>query len=247
MSPGDTILDLRQFLSEAPETCFYTSYDLIMTTKDGIKYHLIDYIEVGEVTDVTGGGCLLEMYPALYDERSVRFHLRKFRELVSTAYSYSSLSTTLAAEHEEAHNLIHDKENTETQGKEKEKNGSGEDLIIPPELESLGFEENSPGLLKSLLLNVGTEESDCIQSLFYSSFNPVPGYRRLENTPHFALSIPPKIPFYFPLIPPPILALSPIVSSISQHQTFFIPLVFLIFSLILLLILWVIGRAPKFS
>lgn len=181
VSPGDTVMDLRQFLSEAPETCFYTSYDLIMTTKEGVKYHLIDYIEVGEVTDVTGGGCLLEMYPALYDERSVRFHVRKFRELVSTTYSYSSLSTTLAASHEEAHALIHDKE-TEEKGEEKDSGKeAGGEVVIPPELENLGIKKQTQGLLKSLLLDLGTDDSDCLQSLAYSSFNPVPGHRRLQG------------------------------------------------------------------
>jgi hypothetical protein len=54
-------MDLRQFLLDAPETCFYTCYDLILKAADGVRYHLAEYLEIGEVADVAAGGCSLEM------------------------------------------------------------------------------------------------------------------------------------------------------------------------------------------
>jgi hypothetical protein len=54
-------MDLRQFLLDAPETCFYTCYDLILNAADGVKYHLAEYLEIGEVADISAGGCSLEM------------------------------------------------------------------------------------------------------------------------------------------------------------------------------------------
>lgn len=54
-------MDLRQFLLDAPETCFYTCYDLILKASDGVRYHLAEYLEIGEVADVSAGGCSLEM------------------------------------------------------------------------------------------------------------------------------------------------------------------------------------------
>jgi protein TIF31 len=42
VNPGDSVMDLRQFLLDAPETCFYTCYDLILNAADGVKYHLAE-------------------------------------------------------------------------------------------------------------------------------------------------------------------------------------------------------------
>ena len=96
INPGDSVMDLRQFLLDAPETCFYTCYDLIMVMKDGSRYQLADYLEIGDVGDITTGGCSLEMVTALYDDRSVRSNVCRIRDLVSTPSLHSSLSTTFA-------------------------------------------------------------------------------------------------------------------------------------------------------
>lgn len=56
-------MDIRQFLLDASETCFFTCYDLLLQTKDGSTHHLEDYNEVSEVADITTGGCSLEMIP----------------------------------------------------------------------------------------------------------------------------------------------------------------------------------------
>lgn len=61
VNPGDSVMDLRQFLLDAPETCFYTCYDLILNSADGVRYHLAEYLEIGEVADISAGGCSLEM------------------------------------------------------------------------------------------------------------------------------------------------------------------------------------------
>lgn len=61
LSPGDSVMDVRQFLLDAPETCFFTCYDLLLYAKDGSVHHLEDYNEISEVADITGGSCFLEM------------------------------------------------------------------------------------------------------------------------------------------------------------------------------------------
>ena len=73
MNPVDSVMDLRQFLLDAPETCFYTSYDLILTAADGSKHQLADFYEIGDVADVTTGGCSLEMVNG-----EVHFHSLSF-------------------------------------------------------------------------------------------------------------------------------------------------------------------------
>ena len=61
LSPSDSVMDVRQFLIDAPETCFFTCYDLLLHTKDGSSHHLEDYHEISEVADITTGDCSLEM------------------------------------------------------------------------------------------------------------------------------------------------------------------------------------------
>lgn len=66
LNPGDSVMDIRQILLEAHETCFFTCYDLLLHTKDGSTHHLEDFNEISEVADITSGGCSLEMVPGIY-------------------------------------------------------------------------------------------------------------------------------------------------------------------------------------
>ncbi|KAJ0759861.1 putative clustered mitochondria protein [Helianthus annuus] len=97
-------MDVRQFLLDAPETCFFTCYDLLLHTNGGSAHHLEDYHEIREVADITSGGCTLEMIAAIYDERSIRAHVYRTRELLSLSTPHSSLSTSLALQHEMGQN-----------------------------------------------------------------------------------------------------------------------------------------------
>ncbi|PON86259.1 N-terminal acetyltransferase A, auxiliary subunit [Trema orientale] len=158
LNPGDSVMDVRQFLLDAPETCFFTCYDLLLHTKDGFTHHLEDFNEISEVADITTGGCSLEMVPALYDDRSVRAHVYRTRELLSLSSLHASLSTSLALQHEMTQN----------------KTSPGE----VPELDGLGFMEDVSGSLSNLLSSA-TKEIKCVESIVFSSFNPPPSYRRL--------------------------------------------------------------------
>ncbi|KAI3676675.1 hypothetical protein L1987_86287 [Smallanthus sonchifolius] len=104
LSPSDSVMNVRQFLLDAPETCFFTCYDLLLQTKDGSTHHLEDYHEISEVADITSGDCSLEMIAALYDDRSIRAHIHRTRELLSLSTLHSSLSTSLALQHEMGQN-----------------------------------------------------------------------------------------------------------------------------------------------
>lgn len=54
-------MDVRQFLLDAPDTCFFTCYDLLLHRKDGSVHQIDDYSEISEVGDITAGDCSLEM------------------------------------------------------------------------------------------------------------------------------------------------------------------------------------------
>uniref|UniRef100_A0A0D9VK91 Clu domain-containing protein n=1 Tax=Leersia perrieri TaxID=77586 RepID=A0A0D9VK91_9ORYZ len=166
LSPGDSVIDVKQFLLDAPETCFYTCYDLILHTKDGSTHELEDYNEIAEIADITAGGCSLEMVAAIYDERSIRSHLRRVRELLSLSNIHVSLSTSLALQQESA----------------QEKSGDTADSgkSANQELDGLNFMEDSTGALINLLPSAPVEIK-CVASIVFSSFNPPPSYRRLHG------------------------------------------------------------------
>lgn len=163
LSPGDSVMDVRLFLLDAPETCFVTCYDLLLHAKDGTVHHLEDYHEISEVADVTSGECSLEMVAALYDDRSIRAHVHRTRELLSLSTLHSSLSTSLALQHEA--------------GKNTAANAGEFNKIEVSELESLGFMEDVSDSLTNL--SSPSKEIKCVESIVFSSLNPPPSYRRL--------------------------------------------------------------------
>ncbi|KAK9282829.1 hypothetical protein L1049_011052 [Liquidambar formosana] len=164
LNPGDSVMDVRQFLLDAPETCFFTCYDLLLHTKDGSVHHLEDYNEISEVADITAGDCYLEMVAALYDDRSIRAHVHRTRELLSLSTLHASLSTSLALQYETAKNTA---------------SSSGDPVKTEvPELDGLGFMEDVAGSLSNLLSS-SLKEIKCVESIVFSSFNPPPSYRRL--------------------------------------------------------------------
>jgi protein TIF31 len=164
LNPGDSVMDIRQFLLDAPETCYFTCYDLLLHTKDGSTHHLEDFNEISEVADITTGGCSLEMVPALYDDRSIRAHVHRTRELLSLSTLHASLSTSLALQYETTQNKASSPGDTAK--------------IEVPELDGLGFMEDVAGSLSNLLSS-SSKEIKCVESIVFSSFNPPPSYRRL--------------------------------------------------------------------
>ncbi|KAG7036572.1 Clustered mitochondria protein [Cucurbita argyrosperma subsp. argyrosperma] len=167
LNPGDSVMDIRQFLLDAPETCYFTCYDLLLHTKDGSSHQLEDYNEISEVADITLGGCSLEMVPALYDDRSIRAHVHRTKDMLSLSTLHASLSTSLALQYELA------QKNAATTAGDTVK-------TEVPELDSLGFMEDVSGSLGSFLSS-SSKEVRCIESIVFSSFNPPPSYRRLTG------------------------------------------------------------------
>ncbi|GLU00239.1 hypothetical protein SLE2022_176190 [Rubroshorea leprosula] len=164
LNPGDSVMDIRQFLLDASETCYFTCYDLLLHTKNGSTRHLEDYNEISQVADITTGGCTLEMVAATYDDRSIRAHVNRTRDLLSLSTLHASLSTSLALQYERLQNKT---ANTGDVAKSE-----------VSELDGLGFMEDVAGSLGKLLLS-SSKEIKCVECIVFSSFNPPPSYRRL--------------------------------------------------------------------
>ncbi|XP_074294610.1 clustered mitochondria protein-like isoform X2 [Silene latifolia] len=163
LNPGDSVMDVRQFLLDAPETCFFTCYDLLLHTKDGAVHSLEDYNEISEVADITTGDCSLEMVSAYYDDRSVRFHVHRTRELLSVSNIHASLSTSLALEHERLRSTSETKQDS---------------VKAVPEIEGFDFMEDVTSCFSKLFPS-SPKEIKCVESLVFSSLNPPPTHRRL--------------------------------------------------------------------
>lgn len=161
LSPGDSVMDIRQFLLDAPETCFYTCYDLVLHASDGSSHQLGDYSEISEVADISTGGCSLEMFGALYDDRSIRSHVRRSRDLISLSNLHTSLSTSLALQNEPSQQKSPDAVKVDTL-----------------ELDNLGFMEDVACSVCNLMVP-SPMDIKCVESITFSSFNPPPSYRRL--------------------------------------------------------------------
>lgn len=162
LNPGDSVMDVRQFLLDAPETCYFTCYDLLLHMKDETVHHLEDHNEISEVADITTGNCSLEMVAASYDDRSIRAHVYRTRELLSLSTLHASLSTSLALQHEATHGTSSvDPVKTEVL-----------------ELDGLGFMEDVAASLSNFLSSP-SKEIRSVESIVFSSFNPPPSYRRL--------------------------------------------------------------------
>lgn len=57
----------------------------------------------------------------------------------------------------------------------------------------LGFMEDSCAHLSSLVSVPEVEESSCIETIAFSSFNPVPGYRRYIVNQQIILALPAEV------------------------------------------------------
>lgn len=77
VSPQDNIQDIKQYLFEAIETCYHTNYHLYLNDEK-----LNDFADLSD-TPITVNS-VLEMRDAPYDERALRLHIRRLREIINT-------------------------------------------------------------------------------------------------------------------------------------------------------------------
>mmetsp|Transcript_922 Transcript_922/g.1478 ORF Transcript_922/g.1478 Transcript_922/m.1478 type:complete len:1243 (+) Transcript_922:286-4014(+) len=187
VNSGDTIMDIRQFLSEAPETCHATHYVL---RHEGAEVN--DFTEVaalielqqathhtnGAIKEEANGGSkekksectvLLAMAEGCYDERSSKAHVRRLRQLmtaplVTPGSAAFALLPVAGADGTVEASPLDELENT-------------------PPLDGVSLDASS--LLPLYNFDFGHDLSykdpQCLKSVTYSSFNPVPSNRRLQG------------------------------------------------------------------
>lgn len=189
VNSGDTIMDVRQFLSESPETCYVTHYVL---RHEGVE--VSDFAEIAllvqednvrtatpkptnNIKDKEASEDMLiylTMAEGCYDERSCKAHVKRLRELmappqVTPASAVFALLPIAGPD-----------------GKVKT-SPLDNDSQIPPEAAHTedGISLNASSLLPLYNFDFGVDLSykdpQCLKSITLSALNPVPSYRRLHG------------------------------------------------------------------
>lgn len=145
----DNLQDIKQFLYESVDACYVTNYNLYLG-----QQKLNEFAEIGEIPELVKDS-VVEMRESNYDERSIRFHVRRLREIISSPES--SVSPSLYSKI--------------TKWAEEKK----EDTL--PDQGSIDRSEYSS--LPSIYPAQKSPRFPCLTSLVFSGWNPPPGTRKL--------------------------------------------------------------------
>jgi protein TIF31 len=164
----DAVQDVKQFLYETADTCYFTSFDLYL---EGQK--LNEFTELAQVKGLKPN-CTFEMREASYDERSSRLHVRRVREIIGMNFLHTSVSPSVFS----YYNLPEEpqeEQKASTAGKKKE--------VKPPKvplLSSLPTVQTTASLAE-YYPPTSAPPPQCVNSITFSAFNPPPGDRRLQG------------------------------------------------------------------
>eukprot|EP01112_Ceratiomyxa_fruticulosa_P021253 TRINITY_DN7410_c0_g1_i1.p1 TRINITY_DN7410_c0_g1~~TRINITY_DN7410_c0_g1_i1.p1 ORF type:complete len:1364 (+),score=366.09 TRINITY_DN7410_c0_g1_i1:107-4198(+) len=113
VTPLDSVQDIKQFLIEAPDTCYFTSFDLFLNGKK-----LNELSQLSEIADLRENSTI-EMRFTPYDERSARMHVRRVRDILAT--SSADISTSKSPSVFSYHAYPEEDPESEAKNEEKEK------------------------------------------------------------------------------------------------------------------------------
>ena len=83
--PTDTLLDIRQFLSDTSQLFFISSYHFEYKRRP-----LSEFIEISAQKDIENKA-RIDIKVDSYDEKSARYHLKKVQEFIQSPYSYQNI------------------------------------------------------------------------------------------------------------------------------------------------------------
>eukprot|EP01102_Stenamoeba_stenopodia_P011896 TRINITY_DN3690_c0_g1_i2.p1 TRINITY_DN3690_c0_g1~~TRINITY_DN3690_c0_g1_i2.p1 ORF type:complete len:1154 (-),score=336.56 TRINITY_DN3690_c0_g1_i2:321-3782(-) len=178
VSKLDTVQDLKQFLFEVKEICHVTAYSFVLNGKK-----LVDVQELGTIEELVDGS-LLEMQQDTYDERSARQHLRRLRELL--AVGSEDLTSVFV---QVSGGSLEDAEHKPQQAQQETHGGKKKQPQAQQHAEKEGeIDSEKLDITKTKSVKLGEyypshtqPTTQCLKSLVYSGWNPVPGYRKLQG------------------------------------------------------------------
>ena len=212
--PSDLIVEIRHFLLSCPETCEYTQYHL-----EWQQQPLNDYAELGmydglvKAAGGTGGGEggrveVLKMVNEWYDERGVRLHVRRVREMLVSPPCHVQTSLVLTLdEQQEREKKRKEKGESKRRGQAKENSGVAADADAADGADKMDEAFSSLYSLPSAAATAPAASTStssppisladyqshlhatppsppvlsCLHSLTYSAYNPPPPSRKLRG------------------------------------------------------------------
>ncbi|RCI02054.1 Intracellular distribution of mitochondria, partial [Rhizopus stolonifer] len=174
-SPREAIQDIKQSIMESPDTCAHSCFYLAYKGK-----RINDFMELGEVEGITPES-ELELIEDNYNERDVRLHITRLRDLLAGPYkpSPSTVGIDPAISFLTAVTGVIDEEvNTEA---DKKMDDLFSDEPVPEHVfTNVNIEERSK-LSKLTPSNFQRVAPECIKSLTLSGWNPVPHGQKLKG------------------------------------------------------------------
>lgn len=178
VNPADNVQDIRSHLLESIDTCYVTSYDLVLGDNK-----LNDYVDLSEVPDLKAES-KISMREAPYDERSIRLHVRHLRDLMSFSevqfiqtHSNSLYSTLIKDDLDGKTPIASDKpnENVKSAPATPSSSVSSSDSEVPLFAQNVSVADfYGPSQVKAAPIS-------CVKSITYSGWNPPPGNRKLQG------------------------------------------------------------------
>ncbi|GBB98318.1 hypothetical protein RclHR1_00320013 [Rhizophagus clarus] len=166
---SELVQEVRQWLTDSPETCIYTCFSLCYKGK-----RLDDYKELQE--EGITQDCELDLIEEPYTEREARIHIMHVRELLVGPFKQNTSSvgidpglsffSTVSNINEKATNEQH-----QNNGKVKENSEAQKTPFAD-------YDFSAPSLAKFVPNNFGRCSIKCLDSLYLSGWNPVPFERR---------------------------------------------------------------------
>lgn len=187
----DGVMDIKQFLLETPESCYFTCYQLVHEGRAINPYaELSEYPEISE-----GAEHQVKMVPSFYDERTARAHVRRLREIIvdPPARIIKQLNPYISEEDPLEAKIAQLKQQRGGGGKrhDAKKSGAGKKggkkgaKVAEPvdRLENEEFLDTKASLDLSLYHKIQKKEKvlPLVHNINYSAWNPPPGNRKLRG------------------------------------------------------------------
>jgi protein TIF31 len=209
VNSADTVMSIRQLLSEIPEVCFYTCYVLVLKNDDGTTTTLNDYIEITEYPGLRAG-VRISMEAERYDVRKARLHVRCLRQImvnppVATPGSKQEVKQEKEAVEGQKNGAPVADERVKQPEEGSKQNGAAKNVLSVqttlknmqaqmPDVEipvpvNLGVFHDASALTQSYNANTPISPSikktptlpECLRSLCFSGWNPPPSPRLLRG------------------------------------------------------------------
>eukprot|EP00466_Bigelowiella_natans_P004222 jgi/Bigna1/69564/fgenesh1_pg.9_\ len=171
-TPTDCLMDIRQYLLETPESCYFTCYQLVHEGKV-----INDYAELSEYPELKEDKAnTIKMVPGFYDEPAARVHVRRLREIIVNPPVHIT---------QKQHPYVSDE--ASTSGGRSQGNKGGKKSSNSNSNGAAGRKKDKETPIGEIDLTQFSKEErkekvpEVVRNITFSAWNPPPGNRRLRD------------------------------------------------------------------